>query len=51
MQISKAGGRVPVTSGARKCKAQEEIVLDVEAMINDFQLLGDGLVKSVQQLN
>lgn len=48
-QVAKAHCRVPVGDGARE-KGQGEVVVDVDAIVNDFQLLGEGLVKEVQVL-
>ena len=53
LQIPSAHGRIPVANGGRQKvrKTSGEIVLDVDAIVSDFQLLGEGLVKTVQILN
>jgi len=51
-KIPSARGRIPVAKGARsKGRKNQEVVLDVNAIISDFQLLGEGLVKTIQILN
>ena len=50
MQVLKAHCRVPVR-GSSKVKShgrEGEVVADLDAIICDFQLLGEGLVKTVE---
>lgn len=49
--MSKAHCRVPVGSSGAKVKGHRregEVVVDLDAIMYDFQLMGEGLVKTVQ---
>lgn len=51
LQVSKAHCRVPASGGSAKRKTREregEVVADLDAIVCDFRLLGEGLVKTVK---
>ena len=50
MQVGKAHCKVPVGKkrGSSRKKRVAEVVPDMEAIVADFHLLGEGLVRSIE---